>query len=1155
MHHKLKTIMIGGYYGVGNTGDEAILEVILSKLKKDLPTTTFIVVSGNPEQTQMYHKVRSILWSDIDSIKNAAQESDLFILGGGGIFHDYQMFDPKNLLTKYHTGIALYMILPLLSILLNKPLIIYAVGIGPLFSKEAKELTRVAFEQAWVSTVRDSESKDQIIALGIKEERIHVTADPAIDFDGITKENVISLLKSEGVTFDQKPLVGVALRDWDINMDSGKWQKEVAYALDEMIEKYHANVIFLPFQRTKGHLVDDYFIAKKIKDMMYHKESSVVLERNYDAREIAGILGRCDLVLGMRYHSILFAAKYGVPFVGLVYDQKVRNLMTMLDCEDYAIDLLSLKGNILLSQMANIMKNHKDIRDKLNKKVSELTKLVEDKHLLVMTLINKIDSMKNDITEPTGLLKKILLNMMSFVELKEQDLSAKNSAIYHLEQDLSAKNSAIDHLEQDLSADVKQIEELEKELSFQRERITQIYNSKSWKMGQLYAKKFGGTPVGKLGEKIVNHLIKTRDYGVDKNASDELQLTVNQEHIIKQSDQIPQITILTKAAYDKVLDARKQYGKIYKIIASFAESKGIIIYPPTVDWNIPLLQRPQHLAQYMASKGWLYFYCTSNTYDKISGFQKLQHGLYLTDRYTDLVNNLDGFVFVVHSGHPTLTIEDIEKLKGKALIVYDYLDEIHPSVSGLQLQNVYARHKYLIENSDIVLVTADKLLLEVKQLRNKDVYLLSNAVDYEHFHVQKNITTIPGEIKKILGNTKKPIVGYFGALASWVDYDLIRYIATKRSDLEFVLIGWDYDGSLEKSKLLGIKNVHYLGVKEYEKLPNYAIWFDICILPFSLNEVTHATSPIKLFEYMALGKPIISTPIKEALKYKSVIIANDKKQFAEKIDDALKLRDDDHYLELVDNEARENTWEIRFTQLDKILQDVLHEKHFYQKNKWFREIIKVQNEISRSLTESSFYVDTYKNEEVNYWSHIPTWILQDNRDDKILRCLDVGCGYGTIALFCKKLLNCEIYCIDTNDYLRQSLIETYDFKFKVNNIELDPFPWNDIKFDIIIFTEVLEHFNFHPLPTLQKIHDLLSENGRVYLSTPDALEWGKAEHYDSLDDIPCPNKETKIIDGHIYQYNEKELTDIIDKAGFKILRIDYSKGVIYRHFNLTLAKK
>jgi len=482
----------------------------------------------------------------------------------------------------------------------------------------------------------------------------------------------------------------------------------------------------------------------------------------------------------------------------------------------------------------------------------------------------------------------------------EQDLTSKSNTVKQLEQDLTSKSNTVKQLEQDLTSNVKKIGELEKELSFQRERINQIYNSKSWKIGQLYAKKFGGTLVGKLGERVVNHLIKAQDYGVDQNISNGLQLTENKELIRKRSDQM------------------------HQIITDHAESKGIIIYPPTVDWNIPLLQRPQHMAQYMASKGWLYFYCTSNTYDKISGFQKLQHGLFLTDRYTDLVNNLDEFVFVVHSGHPTLTIDDIEKLKSKALIVYDYLDEIHPSVSGLQLQNVYARHKYLIENSDIVLVTADKLLFEVKQLRSNDVYLLSNGVDYEHFHVQKNPATIPGEIKKIIGNTNKTIVGYFGALASWVDYDLINYIATKRNDLEFVLIGWDYDGSLEKSNLLSIKNVHYLGVKGYEKLPDYAVWFDICILPFFLNEITHATSPIKLFEYMALGKPIISTPIKEALKYNSVIIADDKKQFVEKIDSALKLRDDDHYLELVDDEARINTWEIRFTQLDKILQDVIH---------------------------------------------------------------------------------------------------------------------------------------------------------------------------------------------------------------------------------------
>jgi SAM-dependent methyltransferase/glycosyltransferase involved in cell wall biosynthesis len=702
----------------------------------------------------------------------------------------------------------------------------------------------------------------------------------------------------------------------------------------------------------------------------------------------------------------------------------------------------------------------------------------------------------------------------------------------HKEQ-IEEKNKIITQMEQ-LKANYQ------RDLEFEQNRIKEIYNSKSWKMGQLYGKKLGNTPIGKVGERIVKHLVKTNDLPSSTNLD---------------SKPLSSHTQLTSRQDEGDDSGKKIEEELQKILTRHDQAKGIIIYPPTVDWHIPLLQRPQHMALHLAASGWLYFYCTSNIYDKVKGFHKIQENLYLTDRYSELLKKVGKFVIVIHSGHPTFTIPEIEELRKNAIIVYDYLDDIHPSISGVQIQGVYGRHKYLIENSDIVLVTADRLHSEVKQFREENVLLLSNAVDYDHFHIQRQLDVIPSEIRKIKNKTTRPIVGYFGALATWVDYDLIRYIATKRPDLEFVLIGWDYDGSLDKSGILIIENIHYLGVIEYSKLPNYAIWFDICMLPFSLNSITHATSPIKLFEYMALGKPIISTPINEALKYKSVIVATDKDQFLEKINAALQLVEDSFYLELLDQEAKVNTWEIRFGHLDRILQETIIKKGWYQDEGWNREIIKTQEELA-SLDPNPYYLSAYKEAENHYWLHIPKWIYEDAKKDKVNRCLDIGCAYGTLALFCKRLFNCEIYCIDFNSYMSQSLIKNYNFNFQINNIELDPFPWENIKFDIILFTEVLEHFNFNPIPTLKKIHNLLSDTGRLYVSTPDALQWGKVtKYYPSLDKMPFPNKGLPVADDHVYQFNQKELLKVLDEAGFRVVRFDYSPGVVARHFNLMAKKK
>jgi SAM-dependent methyltransferase len=194
------------------------------------------------------------------------------------------------------------------------------------------------------------------------------------------------------------------------------------------------------------------------------------------------------------------------------------------------------------------------------------------------------------------------------------------------------------------------------------------------------------------------------------------------------------------------------------------------------------------------------------------------------------------------------------------------------------------------------------------------------------------------------------------------------------------------------------------------------------------------------------------------------------------------------------------------------------------------------------------------------WQCIPEWISEDAASRRATghlfrRCLDIGCAYGTLALFCQRLCQCAVWCTDFIDvYLSPALRNKYGFSYAVNNIELDPFPW-PLTFDLIVFTEVLEHFNFHPLPTLLKIRDLLTDDGRLYLSTPDAAEWGRVtKYYARLEDIPFPLAGAPLVDDHVYQYNKEELLGLIHQAGFRVVRQAFAPGTCGRHFNLTLAK-
>ena len=341
-----KRVLIAGYFGFGNTGDEAILAGMLRDLALIRSDLNFIIVSGNPEQTAARYKVESLLWTDLPRILEAAENCDLIILGGGGIFLDYWGAQSGTLLTKDHSGNSYFAGFPLLAALNRKPCMLYSVGVGPLLSEEGKSLTRLAFGAATAVTVRDNESLELLKAIGVNTDQIRVTADPAYSLpadDRRAKE----ILAAVGTRPDTA-LIGVCVRAWDVDVSPNYWQEQVAAALDSFSETHDVSIIFIPFQVLPGAgLTNDLLPIEAIRALMRARASTKVISGELLPGEIAGILGQCDLVIGMRLHSLLFALRESVPAVGLVYDPKVNSLMSRAGMQEYAIDLQTLTSERL----------------------------------------------------------------------------------------------------------------------------------------------------------------------------------------------------------------------------------------------------------------------------------------------------------------------------------------------------------------------------------------------------------------------------------------------------------------------------------------------------------------------------------------------------------------------------------------------------------------------------------------------------------------------------------------------------------------------------------------------------------------------------------------------------------------------------------------
>lgn len=354
-----------------------------------------------------------------------------------------------------------------------------------------------------------------------------------------------------------------------------------------------------------------------------------------------------------------------------------------------------------------------------------------------------------------------------------------------------------------------------------------------------------------------------------------------------------------------------------------SEDKPIILSLSFIDWSVPLYQRPQHIAIQLAKQGFLYFYNTRNYYDFMDGYKHIGENMYLTNRFDDVLERVNSKKKYIHLYSTNMYEEDDERieraLKKGFKIIYEYIDEISEKISGKKIPKfVLDRHERLLRDEEnvIVIATATKLYNDVAKYRKKNFKLVTNGVVYEHFNNIEKI--VPKEMEGVV-KEGKPIIGYYGALASWFDYELVKGIANLRRDWNIVLIGWDYDGSLKRSGLGKIENIHIINSVPYEKLPTYAQWFDVCTIPFVINEVTESTSPVKLFEYMALGKPIVTTAMPECKKYKSVIIGeNNPKEFVKKIEEGLKDKENGNYLEILKKEALENTWEGKAEAISKI---------------------------------------------------------------------------------------------------------------------------------------------------------------------------------------------------------------------------------------------
>lgn len=366
-------IMISGYYGFNNTGDEAILKSMVRAFKEKIPQVKITVLSHNPLQTSQTYKVRAISRLHLIKIIRCLRNVNLFISGGGGLLQDS---------TGKGWSILYYLGLIMIAKIVKVPVMIYAQGIGPINKKINKLLIKWILNKVNLITVRDTHSKKILNNLGVSGPSIYVNSDPVFL---LKRKNINYIIDNypcvqKLINPDDRLLIGVSIREYKSNGSDSK--RIFAQAADYLIENYQAKIIFLPFQFD-----EDVHISEEILSLM--KNQADVLKVKLEPEELLSLLTRLSLVVGVRLHSIIFSSMANIPFIALNYDPKVKYFVEDLGLSELLLEIdedISLKN--FQKKIEYVRENNDKIKDILLKKVNNLEVKALANNELVFKFLN-----------------------------------------------------------------------------------------------------------------------------------------------------------------------------------------------------------------------------------------------------------------------------------------------------------------------------------------------------------------------------------------------------------------------------------------------------------------------------------------------------------------------------------------------------------------------------------------------------------------------------------------------------------------------------------------------------------------------------------------------------------------------------------------------
>jgi polysaccharide pyruvyl transferase CsaB len=824
-------LFITGYYGFGNAGDEAILAAMLGELRARRPDLEITVGSGDPEETRALHGVRAVQRDDLQAVTAAVRESGLVILGGGGLLQDYWQVPSENFLTVRQGGLLTYLSFPVLAALLGRPAMLYAVGVGPLATEEGRELTRVACGLCRRVTVRDAGSLALLAELGVTAE---LAADPAFLLDPAPETG--ALLVELGAETGEA-LTGVALRRWDLGADPRVWKEEVRRALDRHLSRNPGRLFFLSFDR------DDLEISREIAAGLTEPDRALVVDRPLGPRELAGLVGRCGRVLAMRYHAALFALSAGVPVAALAYDPKVATLMADAGLADLALPPERWRAEEVAAMLEGA-------------RAPEGTFFTAERELArrsAAAALETLDAGPPERSEARRFLDDLTLaKVASVLRLEKSVLRLEKEGeglrvelaetrgrleaeLAELRRDHEARGRSLDAYREQREVLLRERNDLDRRLTALEGTLAYRLVSRFWGLArQAFPEGSRRRKVYGLGRRAIGKLVGGTPWKEGTGGAPNPSAGDGEAPPDFRADLLH-------------FEERARAAGAGRVVAIFSgtqllESEG---------------QRPTQLALALARRGvpvvfvyWRWWESEHRPQDRLEeGI--VQIPIDVVTRRPEILAGVcaeSERIALFEFPHPGF-FETLSTLGSAGWItVYDVIDdweEFHRVGQAIWWDEEMERH--LIGACDAVFAINEVLAGRVRQLGGESE-VVGNGLKPGLEAIREPRPLPRGEVT----------VGYFGYLAgAWFDWELVAEAARRRPSWRFYLIG--YGGSPEGVELPA--TVELLGKQPQEDLAAFAANWDVAVIPFKPDRLAAGADPIKTYEYLAMGLPVVVTGV------------------------------------------------------------------------------------------------------------------------------------------------------------------------------------------------------------------------------------------------------------------------------------------------------